>query len=177
MSPEPRPSSRANVLRATAGAAVLAILLSACGWTPLYAPTPYGLQTSAELGQITIPAPRNRLEQRIRNNLISMMSPGGLPAYPAYRLEILPIVTTNQVLIQRDTDARRIQYRLNVRYRLFDVARDELLTKGTSFSVVSYNRVVSEFANVRAKLNAQEKTTRAVSEDIRTRLASYFASS
>lgn len=153
------------------------MLTAGCAWRPLYGSGPAGLGAAAELSQISIPPPKTRLEQLVRNELLDLISPSGGSDGLQYRLEIVPTVTTDDVFVQTNTDVRRVQYQLNVNYRLFGADARRPLTEGNSFSIVSYTRVVSEFANIRAERDAAMKTARAVSEDIRTRLASYFASS
>jgi len=152
-------------------------LLGGCGWQPLYGDGAAGLGAASQLNDIAIPQPKTRLEQVVRNELVRLMTPQGAPRNARYRLEIVPTVSTDDVFVQKNTNVRRIQYQLNVNYRLFDTGGRKPVITGHSFSLVSYTRVVSEYANIRSEENARKKAARAVSEDIRTRLASYFAGS
>jgi len=154
----------------------LLLTVAACGWQPLYAPgVTGGASASTALNSIDIPEANNRLGQLIRNNLLSNFKSAGDGGTPLYTLELVPTVTKNDVLVQIDTDVRRVQYQLGVTYKLIDLATRQPVNEGHSFSIVSYTRVASEYANIRAEKNASEKTARAVAEDIRTRLAAFFS--
>ncbi len=161
-----------------ARAAVIAgplALLGACGWQPLYSVSPDGANASVDLARISIPEARSRTDQLIRNNLKFLLNPDGVPGSPLYRLDFVASVTRSDALVQRNTDVRRIQYQMSVSYKLLDLATNQPVTSGNSFSIVAFTRVDSEFANVRADADAQKKTARAVAEDIKTRLAAFFS--
>jgi LPS-assembly lipoprotein len=81
-------------------------------------------------------------------------------------------------MIQNENeDTRRFSYRINVAFRLIDRQTGKELSSGKTFSQVSYDRTTSGFANVQAETNAMERAAKEVGNDIRTRLAAYFAAS
>ena len=93
-----------------------------------------------------------------------------------YRLELVPEETESDVFIQEDSDVNRRSYTLRVNYSLYEAGSNRLVDDGRVFSIVSYDRVESEFANIRARKTATEQASRVVADDIRTALAAYFAS-
>ena len=74
-----------------------------------------------------------------------------------------------------------------VTFRLVDARSGKLLKEGRTFANIPFDRVGSEetdtpdaqvnseFANVQAEANAGERAAVQVADDIRTRLAVYFA--
>ena len=128
-----------------------------------------------ELSNVDIPLPKNRLQQLIRNNLISAMSPPGREGDGRYTLVVVPDSDEFDLVIERNTDVSRRSYRLKVAYSLKDSSSGRKLVSGNTFSEVSYDKITSEFANLQAKTNAEERAAQQVSQDIRTRLAAYFA--
>lgn len=69
----------------------------------------------------------------------------------------------------------RQNYTLKVRFALYDAGTNQLVHDGSAFSIVSYDRVDSEFANVRALKAAESQAARVVSDDIRTALAAFLS--
>ncbi len=152
--------------------------LQACSdLRPLYGTNGLEQESSVvtELSNIQIPEPKNRLQQLIRNNLISTMSPPGQEGDGRYTLVLVPQSDEFDLVIERNTDVSRRSYRLKVAFSLRDGSSGRQIYSGSTFSEVSYDKITSEFANLQAKTNAEERAARQVSQDIRTRLAAYFA--
>lgn len=152
--------------------------LQACSdLRPLYGTNGLDQESSVvtELSNIQIPEPKNRLQQLIRNNLISTMSPPGQEGDGRYTLVLVPQSDEFDLVIERNTDVSRRSYRLKVAFSLRDGSSGRQIYSGSTFSEVSYDKITSEFANLQAKTNAEERAARQVSQDIRTRLAAYFA--
>lgn len=152
--------------------------LQACNnLRPLYGTNGVEEQSSVvtELSNVEIPQPKNRLQQLIRNNLISSMSPPGREGDGRYTLVIVPASDEFDLVIQRNTDVSRRSYRLKVAFSLRDGTSGRKIYSGSTFSEVSYDKITSEFANLQARNNAEERASRQVSQDIRTRLAAFFA--
>lgn len=170
-------SSMRSPLRLAGLACLLAagLALGGCGFQPLYGANSRSSTVAFELSSITIVPSKNRVAQQVRNHLISTMSPPGQASPAAYRLELEPAESLRDVFIRPNSDITRQNYTLRVRYNLYDHRTNRLLDDGSVFSIVSYDRVQSEFANVRAQRNAQTQAARAVADDIRTALAAYLS--
>lgn len=174
-----RPDGYAAGLRGAVVAAVMSAALAGlggCGFKPLYGVSADGTEVTEELSYIGIPERRDRLSQLIRNKLLSTMSPPGGPIGERYVLEFVPRVKTDDVVIQDDSDVSRRLYKLSVEYRLIDKESRKVVHEGRTFSHVSYDRVRDEFANIQAETDVKERASIQVADDIRTRLAAYFAS-
>lgn len=157
--------------------AVTAAALQGCAdFRPLYGTN--GAEESTvvtELSNIQIPQPKDRLHQIIRNNLISTMSPPGQEGNGRYTLVIKAKPTDFDVTVERNTDITRRSYRLNVNFVLNDSRSGRRIYGGTTFAEVAYDKVTSEFTNLQARNNARDRAASEVSQDIRTRLAAFFA--
>lgn len=150
-------------------------VLSACGFEPLYGTTAAGSNVAVQLSAIEIDEQNNRLGQLIRNDLLSSFTTG--PPQPSrYRLQFTAIAGSQTLVEQSNENTRRFSYRVNVEYRLIDERTGQELSAGKTFSQVSYDRTTSDFANVQAETNAMERAAKEIGNDIRTRLAAYFAS-
>lgn len=155
--------------------AILSLLLSGCGFEPLYGTTRTGSTTAVELSSITIDEQKTRLGQLIRNNLLSGMSSAGKTT-ERYRLTLAATSKIQTQIEVTDEQVRRASFKVNAVYSLVDPASGRVLHSGKTFSQVSYDRSTSDFSNVQAETSAMERAAEEIGTDIRTRLAAYFAS-
>jgi len=175
-------SLRRSVRSLTAPLGAVCIVLAAsiglagCAFKPLYGVTSTGSEVNTELAYIAIPEQNTRLNQLIRNDLLSSMSPAGGPLGDRYRLEYVTRGSTFDMILERNTDVSRKMYKLDVAYRLFDNETGKVIHKGRTFSNVAYDRVTQEFSNIHARTNAEERAAQQVADDMRTRIAAYFSS-
>lgn len=152
----------------------LAILLGACGFTPLYADR-NDSAVVADLAMLDVHAPDSRLGRGLKYNLLDLLSSSGNPpANPAYLVELAPIVYNEDLAIEEDAEVTRKNLVMVVPFRLVDTATKKTLLRSTSRSRSSYNRVQSEFANIVAAQNAEDRIARALAADIKLQLSIYF---
>lgn len=167
---------RFTIRFAVPAALALALAVAGCGFRPLYETRSDGTSAATELAAVTVEPQNDRTGQLVRNRLVATMSPVGSAAAPAYRLAFDAQEDTETLVLERDTQVSRRAYRLTVRFRLVDLGTGQAVYSGRTFSQVSYDRVESEFANIQARIDAAERAAREVADDIRLRLAGYFAS-
>ena len=154
----------------------LGIALAGCGFKPLYGTTSAHSTVAADLASVRIAPVRSRIGQLIRNDLISTMRTRTADAPGRYRLEIVPEESESDMFVQEDSSVNRRSYSLRVNYSLYESGGNRLMDDGRVFSIISYDRVKSEFANIRALKTTKEQASRVAADDIRTALAAYFAS-
>ncbi|MGI9481336.1 MAG: hypothetical protein ACR2OR_03155 [Hyphomicrobiales bacterium] len=144
---------------------------------PLYGTngSTYSDSVSSQLADIEMPEPQSRIEQLIRNDLISSMSVAGAHGNGRFSLALQPHESSQSAFIDTRSEVGRRVYQLSVTYILTDKTTHQPIYQGKTFSNVSYDRITSEFANMQAKTNAQERAAGEVAQDIRTRLAAFFA--
>ncbi len=153
----------------------LAMLLGACGFTPLYAERSGGGAVTADLSTLDVRAPEDRLGRELKYNLLDLLSSSGNPpANPAYVVELAPIVYNEDLAVEPDAEVTRKNLVLVVPFRLVDTATKKTVLRSTSRSRSSYNRVSSEFANITAAQNAEDRIARALAADIKLQLSIYF---
>lgn len=167
------------ITRVCAYAAVLiaGLATASCGFKPLYGTSPVGEGVGAHLASIDIVEQKTRLGQLIRNDLLSSMSEPGASG-GRYRLALESTSRTHETIeVKNETeDTRRYSFRVNTTFRLLDARSGAELHRGKTFSQVSYDRTVADFSNLQAENDAMERAAHEIGNDIRTRLAAYFAS-
>lgn len=151
--------------------AAVALLLPACGFTPLYS-----TETSEEFSRVAVAPIPNEEGIALRNALIDRLHARG--AGPEHwRLTCTPVAESITDLgITKSADATRGQMRLSTTMTLTDAAGGEVLRRNLR-AVMSYNILASEFTNRvsqdAARTNAIEDLARQIEES----LALHFAQS
>ena len=149
---------------------LLALSLAACGFSPMYAARPGASNPATALAQMEVEPPASRLEQIVRNELLRTVPPsqqgGG-----AYLLELN--VTASEASLLGASGLRR--QRLTAIFALKDKNTSRVLLDGKSFADASYHYMGRQFSDERSKEAAQRVAARELAEDIRTRLAAWFA--
>lgn len=183
----PDQTTRRSFLRLAVIATVPA-LLAGC-FRPLYAdnPTMSGGSTAKELAKIDIAQIEARIgvedEARIgvelRNMLIFDFTGGaGEPANPAYRLKITIRGSGSTVLVDRASSRAEAEgYSLDAAFTLTDQATGKAVINSTAVGRTSFDSLGQQrFARLRALREAEQRAARIVADQIRGRLATYFAS-
>jgi LPS-assembly lipoprotein len=150
----------------------IALLLSGCSYRPLYGAGNDGKGVAVAMSGITVEEQKTRAGQLVRNNLLSSLGTRGSGALV---LRLLPDEKSLQLSANSTTRLERHRYNLKIGYELVDGQTGSVLTRGASFSNVSYDTVEQPIADLRAAENARERASREVAEDIRLRLAAHFA--
>ncbi len=144
--------------------------LAACGFSPMYADRPGISDPATALAQVEVEQPENRMEQLVRNELLRTVPPaqqgGGV-----YRLSL--DVTSSETTLLSATGLTR--QRLAASFTLTNKSSGAVLLQGKSFADASYHDVGRQFSDARSKEAAQRAAARELAEDIRTRLAAWFA--
>ena len=153
----------------------LLLLLSACGFHPIYGGTDYsGTPVAAQMNAVAIDSIPDRAGQILRNALIDRMYAKGRPKQPAYRLHVTLTTSVADVGILANATSTLSDLDTTGAYTLTDAAGNQLLT-GTAHSVTSYSRLDDQYATLAAHDSAVERTAREISEQIVNRLGVYFA--
>ncbi len=168
------------------GALALAGFTAGC-FQPLYAdhPTPTGSaglasQLSAvEVAPIDAPGGTrlSRVTVGVRNALIYDLTGGNGGISPTHRLDVRLTSTQLQVIVDINTARPDVNnYGIDATYTLTDLATGKTVVKGQTFSRVSYNIPGQEqrFAGDRGLRDAENRATKVIAENIRSRLSSYF---
>jgi LPS-assembly lipoprotein len=154
----------------------LGATLAGCGFQPLYGgTTASGGKLAEVMSAVQVDPIPGRVGQRVRNELIFKTTGGNYAAPQRYRLDIIVKESLTDQLVQITGDATGQVFELNATYKLIDVSNGQVVLAGTAISRAPYNRFQEIFANVRARMDAENRAARTVAESIKTRIAAYLA--
>lgn len=149
-----------------------AVLLAGCGYRPLYGERGADNASVAdELTQIRIESIPDRVGQQMYNMLRERLNPYGKPERAKYALSVALSETRENLFLEKDETATRANLTLKANFVLRRMDDSGVVVTGFSRSVSSYDILSSQFASVVSEEDARQRGARAISDDIRTRLA------
>ena len=153
---------------AIAACLTLPVLLSACGFQPLY-----GNNTAPQMSAIFVEdiAERNGFELRTR--LIDILNTDGLQTGKRYRLKVTLSESSQGIALQNDATITRYNNRMEARFVLSDAGGKEVY-RGTQSELSSYNVVQSPYATLAAEQDSGKRAVQDMAERIRLELAVWF---
>lgn len=158
------------------GLAALVLALASCQVRPLYAPGPDGVSVARILPAIDVAVPETRPEQVFRNALLFRLRGGEGGAPPRYRLDYRMTLVERQVAIEQFTGTpAAYQVAGSLSYAFSNATGEVQLLRDTASAVASYNRSTQEFANVRARQDAEQRVAETLAEIVAGRLAAHLA--
>jgi LPS-assembly lipoprotein len=182
----PKPRSTVSRFAPLATALALAGLLGGC-FEPLYgektlAGGPGLNQRLRAVAIDTIRAPSGtpnaRIAVELQNDLNYDLTGGTGQTGKTHQLTI-NLTTQNQQVIVDLTTARPDvqQFGINVSYVMTEIATGKAVVSGSTFARVSYDNPGQQqrFANARGQRDAENRAAKVISDNIKARLASYFA--
>ena len=195
--------------RLTVSTALL-VLLTGCGFQSVYGTK--GGDGSAgsavvqrELASIRVLPIADRIGQKMRNRLLTLLNPKGRPAHPKYKLNISLGVSEEQLGVQSTALSSRANLRVWAHvtltpekpvprkrasgYSAFSyggyggtpAAREaeepesEVLLHTSRLVVAGYNIFSSEFATETAREDAEDRATRELAHELQSQLAIFFS--
>lgn len=158
----------------------LALCLGGC-FRPLYGPTASGVPLQDALGSIEIaavstPQGQERLGHYLRSELVFGLDGSGQDRDKLYRLTLDAadsVQTTTVDTLTGRADAAILN--ATVKYALLSKDGARILTAGTARGTATYYRDQQRFASVRAARDAEIRVAKLVAEDLKQRLAAFFA--
>ena len=157
-----------NKRAAIAACLTLPVLLSACGFQPLY-----GNNTAPQMSAIFVEdiAERNGFELRTR--LIDILNTDGLQTGKRYRLKVTLSESSQGIALQNDATITRYNNRMEARFVLSDAGGKEVY-RGNQTELSSYNVVQSPYATLAAEQDSGKRAVQDMAERIRLELAVWF---
>lgn len=168
-----------------APALAVAALLGGC-FQPMYgqlSPTagPSVRDVLSSVRVTTIEAPKGTTEERLavelRNELLFSFTGGAGAGSPTHELTIRLTSQSAKVIVDVTTARPDLEnFGLDASYRLIEIATGKTVVTGTTFARVSYDTPgqVQRFARQRGLRDAENRASKVISENIKSRLASYF---
>jgi LPS-assembly lipoprotein len=122
--------------------------------------------------------PEARLAVQIRNDLLFNFTGGGYPQPPTHELTVRIAGRSTAVTIDPNTKLPTIEvYSLSTTYTLAEIATKKVVVTGRASAPVSYDTLGQQrFARIRGMQDAESRAAKVISDNITSRLASYFVS-
>jgi LPS-assembly lipoprotein len=152
------------------------ILLSSCGFAPLYRHQSNSVGLFSHFAVIEIAPIESRLGQKLRNHLQDKLTPDGKPSEPLYKLIITISDTRNDVVILKDATSTFAKITLRARYKLKNLNKAQVVTSGTTIATTGFNITQSEYVNIQAENGAQSRLAEQISMKIEKLLALFLKS-
>jgi LPS-assembly lipoprotein len=170
------PMSRLARIARLAALACVVGLTAACTVRPVYMPVANSPMVSADLSAIAVDGVTDRVPQQVRNNLLFGFTGGKVP--PPARYTMTLTVTTEEARLgfEKDETAPAYQITVTARYQLTEISSGRILLRSLDRGVATYNRSNQDFANIRARIDAEDRAAVAVAEQIELKLATTLAS-
>lgn len=160
---------------APSAALACALLLSACGFRPLYGMN--GAEPGAQRLFSSIYVDTDDTEivgYELRNAVMDLMHCTNDPRAARYRLKFSVRQTREGVTIAPDAAITRYDYTLNVKYTLEDAKTGKEITSGTESTLSAYDVVSSPYSTLVAQQSAQKTASQDVAQRLQIDLAIYF---
>jgi LPS-assembly lipoprotein len=155
--------------------------LAAC-FRPLYGPTASGerlddVMAAIDVAPVAVSQPSyDSAGHYLRNELIFALNGSGQPKPKRYRLAMTYDQRVQAAIINTVTGrAETANLTGDVSYTLTHLADDKAVTSGKATGHVSYDRSPQRFATVRAARDAEIRLAKALTDQLRTRLAATLA--
>jgi LPS-assembly lipoprotein len=165
--------------RQSGPAAIIAVaatlFISACTVQPVYGPTTGGESVSETLRAVAIEPVDSRVGQVVRNRLIFLFTGGGEEAPPQYRMTLRVNSSETALGITREGSAPVYSVTVTASYTLYRIGSDEVLLRETARGTASYDRYNQNYANIRAKRDAENRAAEVAANEIRARIAATTA--
>jgi LPS-assembly lipoprotein len=118
------------------------------------------------------------LAVKIRNDLLFNFTGGGYPAPSTHKLKVEIFGNRAVVVIDRATALPNVEtYTLRTNYSLTEIATGKVVVTGQASAPVSYDTLGQQrFARLGGMHDAERRAAKVISDNITTRLASYFVS-
>jgi LPS-assembly lipoprotein len=123
-------------------------------------------------------SPAARIAVELQNDLIYDFTGGSGEPGKTHQLKVIMSTQNQQVIVDITTARPDVQqFGINVSYVLTEIATGKPVVSGSTFARVSYDNPGQQqrFANARGQRDAENRAAKVISDNIKARLASYFA--
>jgi LPS-assembly lipoprotein len=134
---------------------------------------------TVEVDQIAAPngTPEARIAVALRNDMIFELTGGSGAGTPAYRLGVKMKLSKAALIVDIATGRTEAEVvGIDVYYTLTEIGSKKVVVNSQTFARVSSDvpGLQQRFAHQRAQRDAEDRATKVIAEQIRSRLASYF---
>jgi LPS-assembly lipoprotein len=154
-------------------AAAAPLMVSSCGWAPLYADTEGG-PAGEELRAIRVDPIPDRLGQKLEMALRNSLNPSGEPTKPRYVLRTTPTVRLSNLGIQAQGLASLGQLDVSLSYALLDLQSGAPLLNGTVHVANSFDLNPNQYSTIVGEDDAAVRSVAELDQEIVTRLTLFM---
>jgi LPS-assembly lipoprotein len=144
----------------------LAVLLSACGFQPMYAPAGGG----SAIGPVSIGEIEGKAGHVLRTELTRLLAVEN-DGSPPMSLQITLSEQVTQLGIRRDESATRAELRLIANYVLTPPPNSGRVMRGSVLTTVNYEVPTAAFGEIAAQDDARERAAETMAQRFRAELA------
>ncbi len=148
------------------------LLLTGCGFQPLYGDHRAAKAVAPQLAQIYVAPIADAAGQELRNMLLDRLPP--IAKQPRYVLNTTLGEGKIGIAIARDATVTRQQLRSTVKANLTDRTTGKIIWKQEIFTTSGYNVQGSQFSTLVGENDARTRNARDLSERLLNMLALYF---
>ncbi len=154
---------------------VLLLPLAGCGFHPLYGTESDSANPAVmnELASIQVAPLADHQGQMIHNALLTDLTPRGEAEHPKYILRIRVSLNDVQEAISTTYSATRDFLLYTINFYLYE--GQTIVTAGSFSQSYSYDFLPDYYANVSTSDDLKRRAALAIADEIRNRLAAYFA--
>lgn len=147
--------------------ASLALLLGACGFQPMYAPSADG---GAAIGPVEVAEIQGKAGHVLKTELDRILAVEARNGGEPMLLEITLLEQVSPLGIRRDESATRAELRLTANYVLTPPNNGRVM-RGSVFTVVNYDVPTAAFGEITAQDDARERAAETMAQRFRAELA------
>ena len=154
--------------------------LAGCGFHPLYGKANPEVATQTATIKIGVrqigdlKTANFRIGQQLRNVLLTQLTPLGEPPQPQYYLDIKMTEAKENFAIQKNQVVTRANLQIYATYILRYMVTGVTIFSGQARGVASYDVVQSEYANLTAEQDAEQRSVQVVADDITLKISFHF---
>lgn len=133
-----------------------------------------------DLSRIKISTISDRIGQILRNRLLVLLTPKGVPAQPLYKLDVTLNETKSEISLRKDATSRRTQITIIALYTLKDLSSQKVLLSGNVEETSGYSiGSQSDFASlpsIVSEKDTRERLIEEIAQELKIKLAAHFIS-
>lgn len=168
-------SSKEKLSRRTLLAVIgLSPLVAGCGFRPLYGES--GGAADKQLANVRVAPLADRTGQLLHNYLRDRLNPYGQPSQPTYELKVTLTQQERDLGVLEDETASRASLTLTLTYQLLALTNGAPVSTGNSVAIASYDILADRYASEISKRDALDRALVQLADDVKLRLATFFAS-
>jgi LPS-assembly lipoprotein len=153
---------------------IFCLLVSGCGFHPVYGSHDDGAPVAAQLNQVEIANIPDQYGQMLRNELIDRMYGKGRPHNPVYHLDVQLRETEEGIGLLPDAITTLTELNMYAEYSLKDAQGKEVV-RATAHAVATFNQLQAEYGTLAADQGAHQRSVNEVAEQIVERISLYFS--